>query len=141
SKLSPHPDEGSGLFMLNTTAAALVSENKAFSFPASVDSMAIDTTEDHVSMGSVAARKAMAIIANPANVLALELACACQGINLHSPLRASPPTQALLKAVRGFVPFVEHDRPLSVEIATLADAILSGEIAGSVEQSLGRTLA
>ena len=54
-KLSPHPELGSGLFMANTTAAALVSENKTQSFPASVDSMAVDTTEDHVSMGSVAA--------------------------------------------------------------------------------------
>ena len=140
SKLSPHPEQGSGLFMLNTTAAALVSENKAFSFPASVDSMAVDTTEDHVSMGSVAARKAMAIVANTANVLALELACACQGIDLHSPLRASEPVRALVEAVRAFVPFVEHDRPLSVEVAALAEAIMSGEIASSVDHVLGRPL-
>jgi len=140
SKLSPHPEEGSGLFMLNTTAAALVSENKAFSFPASVDSMAVDTTEDHVSMASVAARKAMAIIANTANVLALELACACQGIDLQAPLMASEPVRALVQAVRRLVPFVEHDRPLSAEVAALAEAILSGEIASSVEPALGRRL-
>lgn len=140
SKLSPHPEQGSGLFMLNTTAAALVSENKAFSFPASVDSMAVDTTEDHVSMGSVAARKAMSIIANTANVLAIEIICACQALDLHSPLRPSKPIGALRDAIRKKVPFVDQDRPMSAEVAAIADAILNGELAGSVRAALGRPL-
>lgn len=140
SKLSPHPEQGSGLFMLNTTAAALVSENKAYSFPASVDSMAVDTTEDHVSMGSVAGRKAMAIITNTATVLALEIVCACQAIDLHSPLRPSEPIGALREAVREMVPFVDHDRALSAEVASVASAILSGELADSVRKALGRPL-
>ena len=139
-KLSRHADEGMGLFMLNTTAAALVSENKALSFPASVDSMAVDTTEDHVSMGSVAARKAMSIVGNTAHVLALELVCACQAIELHAPLLPSRPVTAVLTAVRRHVPFVDEDRPLSAEVAALAGAILSGEIAAAVESELGRSL-
>ena len=139
-KLSRHGDEGLGLFMLNTTASALVSENKSLSFPASVDSMAVDTTEDHVSMGSVAARKAMSIIGNSAHVLALELICACQAIELLAPRLPSPPVAAALGAVRRLVPFVDHDRPLSAEVSALAGAILSGEIAGSVESALGRSL-
>ena len=126
--------------MLNTTAAALVSENKAFSFPASVDSMAVDTTEDHVSMGSVAARKAMAILTNTANVLAIEIVCACQAIDLHSPLRPSESIWALREAVREKVPFVDHDRPMSDDVAAIADAILNGEIADSVLAALGRPL-
>lgn len=57
--------------------------------------MAVDTTEDHVSTGSVAARKAMAIITNTATVLALKIVCACQAIDLHSPLRPSEAIDAL----------------------------------------------
>ena len=140
AKLSPHPEEGSGLFMLNTTAAALVSENKTYSFPASVDSMAVDTTEDHVSMGSVAARKAMEIITNTANVLAIEILCACQAIDLHAPLQPSDPIGALRKSVRKTVPFVDRDRAMSAEVAGLADAILSGEIVTAVREALGRPL-
>ena len=129
----------SGLFMLNTTAAALVSENKAMSFPASVDSMAVDTTEDHVSMASVSARKAMAIIANTAHVLALELVCACQALDLQQ-RAASPPVRALHERVRRSVPFAETDRSLSREVGQLAKDILAGEIALSVEPTLGRAL-
>jgi histidine ammonia-lyase len=139
-KLSKRPDLGSGLLMANTTAAALVSENKALSFPASVDSMAVDTTEDHVSMGSVAARKAMAIIANTAHVLAIELICACQALDLQAPLRASPAIRALHSAVRETVAFVETDRALSADVKSTAQQILAGEFVAAVEGALGREI-
>jgi histidine ammonia-lyase len=140
SKLSRRPDLGSGLFMANTTAAALVSENKTLSFPASVDSMAIDTTEDHVSMGSVGARKAMAIVANSAYVLAIELICACQALDLHDPLKGSPAIEALRKSVRKTVAFVENDRPLSNEVESTAQRILEGEYLTTIEGVLGRPI-
>jgi histidine ammonia-lyase len=133
-KLSRRPDLGSGLFMANTTAAALVSENKTLSFPASVDSMAVDTTEDHVSMGSVAARKTMAIITNTAHVLAIELICACQALDLHAPLKASRPITALHHELRKTVAFVEGDRPLSDDVKSTARRILAGEFIGAVRQ-------
>ncbi len=133
AKLSRRPDLGSGLFMANTTAAALVSENKTLSFPASVDSMAVDTTEDHVSMGSVAARKALAIVANSANVLAIEVICACQALDLQAPLKASPPIRALRDAVRETVAFVENDRPLSDDVKSTAQRILQGEFFAAVQ--------
>jgi histidine ammonia-lyase len=129
-KLSPEPKRGSGLFMLNTAASALVSENRTLAFPASVDTMAVDTTEDHVSMGSVAARKASWIIRNTARILALELICACQALDLHRPSTASPPIEAVHTFVRGIVPFVERDRALSKEIAVLSERILEGDVAG-----------
>jgi histidine ammonia-lyase len=137
-KLSKRPDLGSGLFMANTTAAALVSENRALSFPASVDSMAVDTTEDHVSMGSVAARKAMAIIANTAHVLAIELICACQALDLQAPLRASPAIKALHDTVRETVAFTETDRALSEDVKATAQRILAGEVIEAVEAVLGQ---
>ncbi|MFI5281801.1 MAG: histidine ammonia-lyase [Candidatus Dormibacterales bacterium] len=139
-KLSRRADSGSGLFMLNTTAAALVSENKALSFPASVDSMAVDTTEDHVSMGSVAARKAMAIIKNTANVLAIELICAMQAIDLHEPVSPSIAIGAVRDEVRRKVPFVDIDRALSAEIGLIAADVLSGSLVGRAETALGRSL-
>ena len=140
AKLSPRPDLGSGLFMANSTAAALVSENKTLSFPASIDSMAVDTTEDHVSMGSVGARKALAIIANTANVLAIELICACQALDLQAPLKGSPPIQTLRDAVRETVSFVENDRPLSADVTSTAQRILNGELIVAVDGKLGPPL-
>jgi histidine ammonia-lyase len=138
AKLSRRPDLGSGLFMANTTAAALVSENKTLSFPASVDSMAVDTTEDHVSMGSVAARKAMAIIANTAHVLAIELICACQALDLQAPLKASPAIRALRDTVRETVAFTETDRALSLDVQSIAQRILAGQLIAAVEAVLGQ---
>ena len=139
-KLSRRPDLGSGLFMANTTAAALVSENKTLSFPASVDSMAVDTTEDHVSMGSVGARKALAIIANSAHVLAIELICACQALDLQAPLKASPAIRALRDAVRETVAFVESDRPLSDDVKSTAHRILNGDFVVAVDKVLNTPL-
>jgi histidine ammonia-lyase len=139
-KLSRRPDLGSGLFMANTTAAALVSENKTLCFPASVDSMAVDTTEDHVSMGSVGARKAMAIIANTANVLAIELICACQGLDLQGPIKPSRPIAALLAQMRAEVAFVENDRPLAADIQATAQRILSGDFIAATQLALGKPL-
>ena len=127
-KLSPAPKMRSGLFMLNTTAAALVSENKTLSFPASVDSMAIDTTEDHVSMGSVAARKSMEVIENTARVLAIELICACQAFDLHAPLAPSAAGSAVRTMVRETVPFLSQDRGLSREVEALAARLLGGDL-------------
>jgi histidine ammonia-lyase len=140
AKLSRQPELGSGLFMANTTAAALVSENKTLSFPASVDSIAVDTTEDHVSMGSVAARKTLAIIRNTANVLAIELICACQALDLQAPLNASPPITALRDAVRQTIAFVESDRPLSADVTSTAQRILNGEFIVAVDGVLSTPL-
>lgn len=127
-KLSPAPSQNLGLFMLNTTASALVSENRTFAFPASVDSMAVDTTEDHVSMASVAARKTLSVIANTARVIAIELICACQALDLHDPVPPSPAIAELKAWVREAVPFLPVDRPLYNEIDALAEQLLRGDL-------------
>jgi histidine ammonia-lyase len=128
ARLSPQPGNGLGLFMLNTTASALVSENKTLSFPATVDSMAVDTTEDHVSMASVAARKARSVIENTAHVLAIELICACQALDIHAPLQPSPAIAAVRRMVRKSVPFLGDDRALNREIAALAQLLVAGAL-------------
>jgi histidine ammonia-lyase len=139
-KLSPHPERSIGLFMLNTTAAALVSENKTLCFPASVDSIAVDTTEDHVSMASVAARKTAQVLTNTSRVLALELICAAQGLDFQGVDEASPPARAVHQFVRSMVPFVELDRGLHPEIEQLARRILAGEVTAVAEEQLAGPL-
>lgn len=135
-KLSRHPERNIGLFMLNTTAAALVSENKTLSFPASVDSIAVDTTEDHVSMASVAARKCSQVIRNTANVLALELICAAQALDFHDLADASTPARAVHAFVRSEIAFAEEDRSFYPDIGLLGERILTGEVTAAARAQL-----
>src|SRR5438552_3564970 len=81
--LTPHPGLNSGMMLVQVLAAALVSENKAASFPASVDSIPTSANrEDHVSMSTTAARKARTVVTNATRVLACELLCAAQGLEV-----------------------------------------------------------
>jgi len=108
----------SGFMMIHVTAAALVSECKANSFPASVDSIPTSAgKEDHVSMGPIAARKFAANVENLSNVLAIELLSACQALDLRRPLRSSPPLEEAHRRFRARVPFWERDRDADVAIA------------------------
>jgi histidine ammonia-lyase len=140
-KLSPHPERSIGLFMLNTTAASLVSENKTLCFPASVDSIAVDTTEDHVSMASVAARKATQVIRNTARTLAIELICASQALELQGVGQASAPARAVHAFVRQVVPLVDEDRSLYEEVAQMTDRVLAGDVARTAAADLAEPIA
>jgi histidine ammonia-lyase len=113
-----------------------VSENKTLCFPASVDSIAVDTTEDHVSMGSVAARKAARVIANTANALALELVCACQALEFAGVAEASPAARAVHALVREDVAPLDRDRGLHAEVEALGARILAGDVGAAVRQVL-----
>ncbi|GAB4167703.1 MAG: histidine ammonia-lyase [Calditrichia bacterium] len=74
-----------GLMIAQYTAASIVSENKAFSHPASVDSIpTCEDQEDHVSMSPIAARKALNILENTRTVLAIELLSAYQAARLRT---------------------------------------------------------
>uniref|UniRef100_A0A8B9KCT0 Histidine ammonia-lyase n=1 Tax=Astyanax mexicanus TaxID=7994 RepID=A0A8B9KCT0_ASTMX len=84
----------SGFMVAHCTAAALVSENKALCHPASVDSISTSAaTEDHVSMGGWAARKALRVVEHVEQVLAIELLAACQALEFHRPLRTTAPLE------------------------------------------------
>src|SRR5437868_7345250 len=79
--LTPHPGLNSGMMLVQVLAAALVSENRCLSFPASVDSIPTSANrEDHVSMSTTAARKARLVVTNTTRVLDGELLCAAQGL-------------------------------------------------------------
>ncbi|XP_052779312.1 histidine ammonia-lyase-like [Mya arenaria] len=91
----------SGFMIAHCTAAALVSENKVLCHPASVDSLTTSAgTEDHVSMGGFAARKAVTVVEHVEQVLAIELLCACQAIEFLRPLKSTAPLEAVYKLVR-----------------------------------------
>lgn len=128
----------SGLMLLQYTAAALVSENKILASPASVDSIPTSAgQEDHVSMGTVAARKAADIVQNVARILACELICACQGVDFLSPLTPGVGVRAALTWVRRIVPEVEGDQVMSDYVEALSVELLGGGLVRAVEEACG----
>jgi histidine ammonia-lyase len=129
----------SGFMTTQYTAAALVSENKILAHPASVDSIPTSANqEDHVSMGTIAARKAKEIIRNVEYVVAIEMICAAQGIEFHKPLKPGVGVQQAYKTVRKYVKKLEDDRVMYLEIEKVAELVRNGEIVKDVEKVLGR---
>lgn len=129
----------SGLMISQYTAAALVSENKVLAHPASVDSIPTSANqEDHVSMGTIACRKARAIFENALWVLAIELASAAQALDFHAPLRPGKGVEAAYHRIRQVVPHLDRDRYLKPELSRLRELILSGEIVRAVEDVVGK---
>jgi histidine ammonia-lyase len=126
------PDSGlnSGFMIAQVSAAALVSENKVLAHPASVDSIPSSAgREDHVSMGATAALKLERIHDHVRTVLAIELLCAAQGLDLRRPLHTTPPLERVHAALRASVPAMMVDRPLSPDIAAVRALIDDGSIA------------
>ena len=147
SKLSEHlpaflvKEEGinSGFMITQYTAASLVSENKILAHPASVDSIPTSANqEDHVSMGTIAARKAQSILSNVEFVLAIELLCAAQAIDFLSELKPGNGVGAAHKYVREKVTHLEQDRPLHTDINLLKEMVSNGGILRKVEEQLGK---
>lgn len=117
----------SGLMMAQVTAAAIASECKVLSHPASVDSIPTDgSKEDVVPMAMGAAWKFRRIVHNVRHVLAIELLCAMQGIDFRRPLRAGKGVERAYATVRSAVSFMEKDRQLSPDIVAIAGLIESG---------------
>jgi histidine ammonia-lyase len=117
--------------MAHVTAAALVSENKVYAHPASVDSLPTSAgQEDHVSMAPWAGRKLLEICANAARVLGIELLSAAQAIDCMRPLTTTPELQRVHSALRERVAFRAHDRRLDRDIETLAEFVRSGRLSG-----------
>ncbi len=131
----------SGMMIAQYTAAALVSENKVLAHPASVDSIPTSADqEDHVSMGTIAARKALSILKNVRNVIAIEYMCASQGIDLLAPLKASEPIEIAKSIIRKKVEKLEDDRPLAPDIEAICNLMIEGVIINSVEENTGPLL-
>ena len=128
----------SGLMMVQVSAASLASENKVLAHPASVDSIPTSADkEDHVSMGTIAARKARDIVRNVELILAMELLCATQGLEFLLPLTPGRGIHEAYLAVREKVPPIKGDRRFSVDIEKIHSLIESGELLTRVERVAG----
>ncbi|WP_437684145.1 histidine ammonia-lyase [Sorangium sp. So ce131] len=136
--LAPHSGLHSGFMIAQVASASLVSENKVLCHPASVDSIPSSAgREDHVSMGSISARKLAQVIENVRSSLAIELITAAQGVDQRRPLRPSAGVAAAHEAVRRVVPELVEDRPLYRDIAAVAEIIRSGALIAAVEEVVG----
>jgi len=123
----------SGYMIAQVTAAALASECKMLSHPASVDSIPTDgSKEDVVPMAMGAAWKLRRVIGNVRNVLAIELLCASQGLDFRRPLRSSAPVEKAHAVVRSLVPSMDRDRAVSPDILLVAAAIGEGKFSDIV---------
>lgn len=132
------PGINSGFMIVQYSAAALVSENKALSHPASVDSIPSSANqEDHVSMGTIAARKAGTMLDNSVRVIAMELFTACQAINFRDPVKLGTMTRQAFDKIRQQVPFIEEDMLLYPYIHLLEHQVKSGEYALLIPKEVG----
>jgi histidine ammonia-lyase len=128
----------SGFMIAQVASASLVSENKVLCHPASVDSIPSSAgREDHVSMGSIGAKKLAEVVRNTEHVLAIELMVACAGLDLRGPLVPAPGVAAAHRAVRAVVPPLEGDRPLYVDIEAVTALVVGGQVTSAVASVTG----
>src|SRR5262245_22635129 len=131
--LVPSGGLNSGLMMAQVAAAALVSESKVLSHPASADSIPTSAAkEDHVSMSPIAARKLAAVVENLERVLAIELIAAFQAMEFLRPLRSSAPLERVRQLFRRKVRAWSADRELYPDLESARDFLGSEAIAGEV---------
>ena len=136
--LAPGSGLHSGFMIAQVASASLVSENKVLCHPASVDSIPSSAgKEDHVSMGSVSARKLAMVVANVTQSLAIEILTAAAGLDQRKPLTPSRGVAAAHAAVRARVAPLTEDRPLYKDIAAIAELLTSGALARAVAESVG----
>ena len=132
--LAPRPGLDSGFMIAQVTSAALVSENKILSHPASVDSIPTSANqEDHVSMGTIGAMKARTILDNASVVFAIELMTACQALDCRN-IKSSPTIEAVKREIRKTVKHLEQDRIMAEDINNLTKIIDSNIIPKIVNQ-------
>jgi histidine ammonia-lyase len=128
--LTPEPGLNSGFMIAQVTAAALASESKALAAPHSVDSISTSgNQEDYVSMGMSGARRLDRMLRNLRHIVAIELLCACQGIDLLAPLQTGKLAKRACDAVRAKSPKVAQDRPLAADIEMVSALIAAGDLA------------
>ncbi len=135
--LAPNGGLNSGMMIVQVAAASLVSENKILAHPASVDSIPTSADkEDHVSMGTIAARKATQILGNAEKILAMEILCATQGLDLLKPIRPGGVILDALEFVRTRVPFAATDRVFGDDIEEIRLMVEKQELNDVIEKKL-----
>src|SRR5580698_10083940 len=128
--LTPEPGLNSGFMIAQVTAAALTSENKALSVPHSVDSISTSgNQEDYVSMGMSGARRLARMLRNLRHTIAIELLCACQGIDLLAPLGTGTLATKAYETIRAKSAKLTQDRSLAADIEAVSGLLVNGAIA------------
>lgn len=136
--LAPKGGLNSGMMIVQVAAASLVSENKILAHPASVDSIPTSADkEDHVSMGTIAARKLGQIVSNAENIVAMEFLCAAQALDLLAPLKPQGAVAAALQLIREQVPFATEDRVFAKDIERIRGLIRDGQLLSVIQKSSG----
>jgi histidine ammonia-lyase len=137
--LSPRGGLHSGYMIAQYVAAALASECKTASHPASVDSIPTSgLQEDYNSMGAGAALKARRVLRNARQVLAIELLLAAQALDLRRPLAPGRGSRAAHAALRSRVPHLDEDRFLHADLADALSLVDQGAVEAAVESAIGR---
>lgn len=132
-----HGGLNSGFMIVQYSAASLVSENKVLAHPASVDSIPSSANqEDHVSMGTIAARKARDIMDNVRKVIAMEILTSIQAIDLRGKKKLGAGTEAAYNIVREHTPFIDKDRIMYKDINICEDLIKDNLLVEAVEEAL-----
>lgn len=130
--LTKYPGIDSGFMITQYTAASIVSQNKQYCTPASIDSIVSSKgQEDHVSMAANAATKAYRVLQNLKSILAIELLVAVQAFEFRRPLRSSEKLEAMIHEVRASIPALEEDRLMHDDIAA-AEQMISKWISENV---------
>ena len=129
----------SGLMIAHVTMAALASENKYLSHPASIDSIPTSTDkEDHVSMGVTSGRKLHEVLRNVKTCLAIEFLCNSQGVSLLAPLKTNKPLNAVYEEIRKVVPEITDDRVFAKDIDAINKLISDFTLLEVVENQIGK---
>ncbi|MCJ8520706.1 histidine ammonia-lyase [Pseudorhizobium tarimense] len=139
--LSKKPGLNSGLMIAEVTSAALMSENKQMSHPASVDSTPTSANqEDHVSMACHGARRLLPMTENLFGILGIEALAAVQGIELRGPLTTGPELEKAAAVLRACVPALDDDRYMATDLAKASELVASGALVAAVADGILPTL-
>jgi histidine ammonia-lyase len=135
--LAKTPGLNSGLMIAEVTSAALMSENKQMSHPASVDSTPTSANqEDHVSMACHGARRLLQMTDNLFSIIGIEAITAAQGIEFRAPLATSSELTSAVAAIRRVVPTLEVDRYMANDLAAASDLVSSGALNAAVSAGI-----
>ncbi len=135
--LAPNPGIESGLMIPQVVAASLASENKVLAHPSSVDTIPTSANqEDHVSMGTTAARHARDIARNIARILGIELICGAQGLEFDRSLKAGRGVEAAYRCLRQEIPPLRRDRFLAPDLEKAFQLILQGKIQDAAARAI-----
>ncbi len=136
--LAPDGGLNSGHMIVQVAAASLVSENKILSHPASVDSIPTSADkEDHVSMGTIAARKFGQIVDNVENIIAMEFLSATQALDFLKPLTPSSTVLEAYKTIRKEVPFAKEDRVFAKDVQKIRQMMKTETLISTIHSTVG----